>query len=126
MQKIKSEAMEKIERRVMFTDLTDVGFDEHSVRIPITELHLDRKVIDELQAKKEIVMNRQQNEPKILETRKGDEVDQQESKSSSTVDTNGKKKKNKKSKRKNKGLSAFLDGDAEKSQYAKDAMEDIE
>ena len=40
--------MDKIERRVMFTDLEEVGFEQHSVRVPITELHLDRKVIDEL------------------------------------------------------------------------------
>ena len=33
--------MDKIERRVMFTDLEDVGFDQYSVRIPVTELHLD-------------------------------------------------------------------------------------
>lgn len=39
--KIKTEAMDKIERRVMFTDLQEVGFEQHSVRIPITELHLD-------------------------------------------------------------------------------------
>lgn len=50
--KIKSEALEKIERRIMFTDLEEVGFDEHSQRVPIVELHLDQKAIKELQAKK--------------------------------------------------------------------------
>ena len=42
LQKLKSEAMEKIERRMMFTNLEEVGFDEHSCRVPITELHLDK------------------------------------------------------------------------------------
>jgi len=30
LQRIRSEALEKIERRVMFTDLDEIGFDEHS------------------------------------------------------------------------------------------------
>jgi len=39
--KVKQEAYEKMERRVMFTDLAEMGFDEESVRIHTTELHLD-------------------------------------------------------------------------------------
>lgn len=70
-------------------------------------------------------MNRQQNEPKILETRKGDEVDQLETSSKNTAATNG-KKKNKKSKRKNKGLQAFMDSGAEMKEYAKGDLEDMD
>jgi len=58
LQRLKSEAMEKIERRVMFTDLDEVGFDEHSVRIPVTELHLDQREVAALQKKKEEVVTR--------------------------------------------------------------------
>lgn len=58
LQKIKSEALEKIERRIMFTDLEEIGFEEHSRRIPVVEMRLDQKVIQELQAKKEQVVNR--------------------------------------------------------------------
>ena len=47
--KIKQEAYEKMERRVMFTDLAEMGFDEESVRIHTTELHLDLKQVNELQ-----------------------------------------------------------------------------
>jgi hypothetical protein len=43
MQKLKSEALDKMERRVMFTDLGAVGFDENSRRIPVIELNLDLK-----------------------------------------------------------------------------------
>lgn len=53
LQKIKNEALEKIERRVMFTDLDEMGFEEHSHRVPVVEMRLDQKVIHELQQKKE-------------------------------------------------------------------------
>mmetsp|Transcript_9290 Transcript_9290/g.11355 ORF Transcript_9290/g.11355 Transcript_9290/m.11355 type:complete len:142 (+) Transcript_9290:756-1181(+) len=58
LQRLKTEALEKMERRVMFTDLEEVGFDEHSVRIPVTELHLDQREVAALQKKKEQVVNR--------------------------------------------------------------------
>ena len=45
LQRLKSEALEKIERRIMFTDLDEIGFEEHSFRVPVKELHLDQKVI---------------------------------------------------------------------------------
>ena len=114
--KIKTEAMDKIERRVMFTDLQEVGFEQHSVRVPIKELHLDQKVINELQAKKEQVVNRQQNEANILETRATAEAEEGNKDESQAAAATGNKKKNKK-KRKNKGLKAFMDGDAEMQQY---------
>jgi len=41
LKRLKMEAVEKMERRIMFTDLAEVGFDDQSVRIPVTELHLD-------------------------------------------------------------------------------------
>ena len=37
-----------MERRIMFTDLEEVGFDEHSQRIPVTELHLDQREVEAL------------------------------------------------------------------------------
>jgi len=48
-----------MERRVMFTDLKEIGFDQHSHRVPVKELHADIKVIQELQKKKDEVVNRQ-------------------------------------------------------------------
>ena len=104
----------------MFTDLEEVGFDQHSVRVPITELHLDQKVIDELQAKKEQVVNRQQNEAKITPN-SAEAVNQTATQTAAPV-TN--KKKNKKKNRKNKGLKAFMDGDAELQEYNKSAAQD--
>ena len=53
LQRIKSEALEKMERRIAFTDLDEVGFDQHSVKIPTIEMHLDKKEIEALQQKKE-------------------------------------------------------------------------
>ena len=47
--KIKQEAYEKIERRVMFTDLAEMGFEDEAVRIRTIELHLDKEQVDELQ-----------------------------------------------------------------------------
>ena len=41
LQQIKNEAYEKMQRRVVFTDFTQVGFDEHCTIVPLTELHLD-------------------------------------------------------------------------------------
>ena len=69
LQRLKSEALEKMERRIMFTDLEEIGFEESSVRIPVTELHLDQSAVEALQKKKEQVVNRQQQETKLLETR---------------------------------------------------------
>ena len=40
--KIKREAYEKMERRVMFTDLSEMGFEEESIRVHAEELHLDK------------------------------------------------------------------------------------
>ena len=37
----------------MFTDLAEMGFDEESVRVHTTELHLDKQQIDELHQRKE-------------------------------------------------------------------------
>ena len=69
-----------MERVVQFTDLEEIGFDQHSFRVPVFELHADTKVIQELQQKKEQVVNRQQNEQKILETRNdANELDEDES-----------------------------------------------
>ena len=58
LQRLKSEAVEKIERRIMFTDLDEIGFEEHSYRVPVKELHLDQKVIQDLQQKRDQVLNR--------------------------------------------------------------------
>ena len=33
----------------MFTDLAEVGFDEHSLRVPVIELNLDQKEVEALQ-----------------------------------------------------------------------------
>ena len=41
--KIKAEAYEKMSRRVIFTDLKELGFDEHASVVPVTELHLDER-----------------------------------------------------------------------------------
>mmetsp|Transcript_11119 Transcript_11119/g.14978 ORF Transcript_11119/g.14978 Transcript_11119/m.14978 type:complete len:112 (+) Transcript_11119:1006-1341(+) len=98
-----------MERRVMFTDLEEVGFDEHSVRIPVTELHLDQREVAALQKKKEQVVNRQQKEIKLLETR-ADQDDEPET--AATADSIGKKKNKKKSKRnKTKGLASFMEAE---------------
>ncbi len=78
LQRLKSEAIEKMERRIMFTDLAEVGFDEHSLRVPVIELNLDQKEVEALQQKKEQVVNRQKHEPKILETRTKDDEDDDE------------------------------------------------
>ena len=107
----------------MFTDLEEVGFDQHSVRVPITELHLDQKVIDELQAKKEQVVNRQQNEAKITPSSPSEAPAQSENQSATQAATGTNKKKNKKKSRKNKGLKAFMDGDAELQEYNKAAQD---
>ena len=40
--KIKREAYEKMERRVMFTDLSEMGFEEEAIRVHAEELHLDK------------------------------------------------------------------------------------
>ena len=97
-----------MERRVMFTDLKEIGFDQHSHRVPVKELHADIKVIQELQKKKDEVVNRQQTEQKILESRGNDEEEEDEQ-----TDASKKTKKNKKNKkgRKAKGLKSFMDGD---------------
>ena len=42
----------------MFTDLDEIGFEEHSFRVPVKELHLDQKVIQDLQQKRDQVLNR--------------------------------------------------------------------
>lgn len=106
LQRIRREALEKIERRVMYTNLEEMGFDQHSKRVPIIEMHLDRKVIEELQQKKEQVVNRQNLEPKILEqARNEDSAEVQDP----TIHKNNKKKSKKQ--RKKKGVTAFMDGD---------------
>jgi len=56
LQKIKQEAYEKMERRVMFTDLNEMGFEEEAVRIHTQELHLDKQLVEEMQQKKEAVI----------------------------------------------------------------------
>ena len=63
-------------------------------------------------------MNRQQNEAKVIETRgTTDENDSSnKAKASDGAAAAVGKKKNKK-KRKNKGLKAFMDGDAEMAEY---------
>ena len=106
LQRIRSEALEKIERRVMYTDLKAMGFDQHSKRIPIIEMHLDRKVIDELQQKKVQVVNRQNLETKILEEARNEAYTEADD---PTVNKTSKKKSKKQ--RKKKGLTAFMDGD---------------
>ena len=40
-QKVKSEAYEKMTRRVLFTDLAEMNFDQVAVHVPVTELHLN-------------------------------------------------------------------------------------
>lgn len=39
--KIKLESYEKMQRRVVFTDLSSIGFDENATIVPVTELNLD-------------------------------------------------------------------------------------
>ena len=56
-------------------------------------------------------MNRQKLEPKILETRTKDDVDDDENEDISNQQTKKGNKKNKKKSKKNKGLKAFMDGD---------------
>lgn len=41
LQQIRNEAYERMSRRVVFTDFTQVGFDEHCTIVSLTELHLD-------------------------------------------------------------------------------------
>lgn len=41
LEKIKIESYEKMTRRVVFTDLEAIGFDQRATYIPCTELHLD-------------------------------------------------------------------------------------
>ena len=41
LQKCKVEAYEKMNRRVVFTDLSLLGFEDEAVTIPLVELHLD-------------------------------------------------------------------------------------
>ena len=43
LEKIKLESYEKMSRRVVFTDLDSIGFEENAIRVPITELHLDEQ-----------------------------------------------------------------------------------
>ena len=43
----------------MFTDLNEVGFEEFAHLVPVQELHLDVKAMEELKQKKEQVVNRQ-------------------------------------------------------------------
>ena len=112
LQRIKSEALEKMERRIAFTDLDEVGFDQHSVKVPIIEMHLDKKEIEALQQKKEQVVNRQKQEVKIVEGR--NEAIEELEKGAGVEEAGGAKKKNKKKNKKskkNKGLSAFMDED---------------
>lgn len=45
-----------MERRVMFTDLNEMGFEEEAVRIHTQELHLDKQLVEEMQQKKEAVI----------------------------------------------------------------------
>lgn len=112
LQKIKNEALEKIERRVMFTDLEEMGFEEHSRRVPVHEMRLDQKVIHELQQKKEQVVKRQNMEPRIVEL-------DGETGAAGEASKKKNKKKNKKSK-KNKGLAAFMDDDEIKKYNAEE------
>jgi hypothetical protein len=42
LQKLKAEAYEKMNRRVVFTDLNLLGFEDEAVMIPQVELHLDQ------------------------------------------------------------------------------------
>ena len=37
-----------MERRVMYTDLAEMGFEEESIRVHAEELHLDKQQIEEL------------------------------------------------------------------------------
>ena len=87
LQKIKEESYEKMSRRVVFTDLDTLGFDENSTRVPVTELHLDQDQIIQQQAKKEEVVERQAEQ----------------------------KKKNKK--KKNKGLKEFMEKEDDYDSY---------
>lgn len=41
LEKIKLESYEKMQRRVVFTDLSSLGFDDKATIVPVTELHLD-------------------------------------------------------------------------------------
>jgi hypothetical protein len=41
LQQLKTEAYDKMQRRVVFTDLSEMGFDEDSMFVPVQELHLD-------------------------------------------------------------------------------------
>ena len=52
LEKIKLESYEKMKRRVVFTDLTSMGFEEHAVICPITELQLDESALLQTQTQR--------------------------------------------------------------------------
>lgn len=86
-QKVKSEAYEKMTRRVLFTDLAEMNFDQVAVHVPVTELHLNEQQIAEMKEKKEQAIERQEQ----------------------------KKKTNKK--RKKKGVASFMEDESEMKQF---------
>lgn len=95
--KVKMEAYEKMSRRVIFTDLKEMGFDDHAAIVPVTEIHLDEQQNAQLQQKKEEVVQQQT-----------------------------KKNKKKRNKRKNKGLEDFMDDAKEMKNYEKHKAAEVE
>ena len=58
LQALKVEAYEKLERRVVFTDLSMMGFDDDATIVPVIEMHLDAQQTAAMKAKKEEVVER--------------------------------------------------------------------
>ena len=55
---MKAEAYEKMNRRVVFTDLSLLGFEDEAVTIPMVEMHADRQLDAAIQQQKETVVER--------------------------------------------------------------------
>ena len=45
LEQIRAESYEKMSRRVVFTDLDNLGFEENATLVPIKELHLDESAV---------------------------------------------------------------------------------
>lgn len=72
LEKIKMESYEKMTRRVVFTDLDNLGFDKHATLLPCTELHLDAEQVKQnVQAKEEVVERQKEKKKKNKKKNKG-------------------------------------------------------
>lgn len=64
LEKIKLESYEKMKRRVVFTDLSSLGFDDNAVIVPVTEMQLDENALKQSQTQKVEVVERQAEKKK--------------------------------------------------------------